>query len=122
MNESLSPLLSANETRAITCFAVALRQRFPERILHTVLFGSKARGDFHPGSDIDILIVVDNEDWRFQHTISTLAARISLEYDVLISPRVVGQERWQNMEQYGFSLFQTIATEGIPLDPTAVPS
>ena len=79
----------------------------------------RALGRIRPTEALALLrVLVDNEDWRFQHTISTLAARMSLEYDVLISPRVIGQERWQNMEQHGFGLYEAIATEGIPLDPT----
>ena len=80
-----------------------------------MLFGSKARGDSQPWSDIDILIIADNEDWRFQHAISTLAARVSLEYDVVIGPRVVGQARWERMKRHQFSLYKNVISEGIPL-------
>ena len=115
MSKSLSPLLSPSERKAVARFIEFLRQRYPGRILQAVLFGSKARGDSRPWSDIDILIVVDSEDWRFQHAISTLAARVSLEYDVLIGPRVIGQERWERMKQRRFGLYQNIVSEGIPL-------
>lgn len=118
MSTSLSPLLSPGERKAIARFVELLRQRHPEQILQTVLFGSKARGDSQPWSDIDILIVVDSEDWRFQHAISTLAARVSLEYDVLIGPRVIGQERWERMKQHRSTLYRNITAEGIPLTPT----
>jgi len=118
MSKSLSPLLSPSECKAVARFVEFLRQRYPGRILQAVLFGSKARGDSRPWSDIDILIVVDDEDWRFQHGISTLAARVSLEYDVLIGPRVIGQERWERMKQRRFGLYQNIITEGILLTST----
>ena len=89
MSTSLDLLLSPDECRAVEALIKLLYERFPKRILRTVLFGSKARGDSQPWSDIDILIVVDEGDSRFQHAISTLGARISLEYDVLIGPRVI---------------------------------
>ena len=119
MSTSLSPLLSPGEHKAVARFVELLRQRHPGRILQTVLFGSKARGDSQPWSDIDILVVVDSEDWRFHHAISTLAARVSLEYDVLIGPRVIGQERWERMKQHRFGLYQNIVAEGIPLTSTS---
>ena len=118
MSKSLSSLLSPNERRAVTKFAELLHQHFPERIRQIALFGSKARGDSRPWSDIDLLIVTDSENWQFQHAISTLAARVSLEYDVLIGPRVIGQERWERMKQRRFGLYQNIAAEGIPLTHT----
>ncbi len=122
MSESSSPPLSPNERQAIANFVDQLSKRYPKRILQSVLFGSKARGDSGPWSDIDILIIVDDEDWRFQHAISTLAARVSLEYDVLIAPRVVGHERWERMKRHGFGLYQNVIDEGIPLSPAPAPS
>ena len=118
MSKSLSTLLSPGEREAVIRFVELLRQHYLERTLQTVLFGSKARGDSRPWSDIDILIVVDQDDWRLSHAISTLAARVSLEYDVLIGPRVIGQERWERMKQRRFGLYQNIAAEGISLTPT----
>jgi predicted nucleotidyltransferase len=61
----------------VTAFTQRLYQHFPGKIEHVALFGSKARGDSRPWSDIDILIITDNGDWRFQHAISNLASRIS---------------------------------------------
>ena len=114
MSKSLS-LLSPIEHKAVASFVDLLYQRYPEHVLQTALFGSKARGDSRPWSDIDILIVVNNEDWRLQHAISTLAARVSLEFDVLIGPRIIGQERWERMKQHRFGLYQNIIAESVPL-------
>lgn len=80
-------------------FLDLLQRHYPERVLKTMLFGSKARGDSRQWSDIDILIVVDQDDWRLSHAISNLAADISLKYDVLIGPRVIGEKRWERMKK-----------------------
>ncbi len=117
MNELLSHLLSSNERQAVERFVDTLFRQYPERVLEAVLFGSKARGDSTSYSDIDILVIVDEDDWQFSHVISTIAARVSLEYDVLIGPRVIGQERWESMKRRRFSLYRNIAAEGIPLTP-----
>jgi len=89
-----------------------LYQQHPGRILDVVLFGSKARGDSRLASDIDILILVDDDNWRFCHIISTLAARVSLDYDVLLSPRVISQARWPRS-----ILYPAVSAEGVPLSP-----
>lgn len=114
--------LQPNEQRAVSEFLDLLQRHHPERVLQTVLFGSKARGDSGPWSDIDVLIIVDQDDWRFSHAISDLAADVSLEYDVLIAPRVIGQERWKRMTELRFSLYRNIVAEGIPLSPVPTPS
>ena len=112
--------LSANERQTINDAVYMLKKRFS--IQEIILFGSKARGDSGPWSDIDILVIVREESWPFRGEISTLAARVSLEYDVLIGPRVIGLERWEGMERDGFSLYRNISAEGIPLTPTPASS
>jgi predicted nucleotidyltransferase len=109
--------LEAQEQQAVQSFVCQLRDLLAEQLLDVVLFGSKARGDSGPWSDIDILIVVQVEGWPLRREISTLAARISLEYDVLIGPRVIGRERWERMRQDRFRLYQNVAAEGISLSP-----
>lgn len=74
MSDPLSSLLSPKEYQAVTAFTQRLYQHFPGKIEHVAFFGSKARGDSRSWSDIDILIITDNGDWRFQHTISNLAS------------------------------------------------
>jgi hypothetical protein len=67
------------------------------------------------GGKIDILIIAEVENWPLRDAISLIAARVSLEYDVLIGPRIIGLERWQRVEREQFSFYENIAREGIPL-------
>ena len=120
MSESLSQLLAPHELQAVQQFVEQLHERYPGRIRQTMLFGSKARGDSRMWSDIDILVIVDEEDWRFQHAISDVASNISLELDVLIGPRVISEERWECMRRDEYGLYRNIAAEGIPLSPAVV--
>ena len=121
MTERSIAHLAATERRAIQVFIQRLQERFPGEILQTALFGSKARGDGGPWSDIDILITVREESWSLREEISIIAADVSLECDVLIGPRVIGQERWERMKERGFGLYANIITEGIPLAPVPAP-
>lgn len=115
MNDQPIAKLTSKERQAIKTFTDRLHEHLPGTILQVMLFGSKARGDSQPWSDIDILIIAKEESWPLRGEISTLAADVSLEYDVLIGPRVIGQERWERMKQHHFSLYQNVAAEGIPL-------
>jgi predicted nucleotidyltransferase len=110
MNELLDDLLTSQERQAVEAFVQALRQQYPDRIQQVLLFGSKARGDSHPDSDIDLLILVDDDHWRFSHAIGKMAARVSLNRDVLLGPCVISQARWPST-----ILYRTVADEGIPL-------
>ena len=115
INSRLFGLVSPTEKKAIEEFLNRLQELYPGRVSRTILFGSKARGDSNPDSDIDILLVVDTEDWRFRHAISDVASDISLEYSVLIGPRVISRQSWGEMKRDRFSLYENVTREGIPL-------
>lgn len=107
--------LTEHEQAAVKTFLDRLRRDYSSLLQDVILFGSKARGDSSPDSDIDVLIVVGEENWPLRDAISLIAARTSLEYDVLIGPRVIGLARWQRMQQERATLYENIAREGIPL-------
>jgi predicted nucleotidyltransferase len=117
VNSLLFDQLKPNEQGAIKTFLDRLWLEHPGRIVQAILFGSKSRGDSQPESDIDILLVVDEEDWRFSHAISDIAADVSLEYNLLIEPRVVGQERWQRLAGEHFNLYENVTREGMLITP-----
>jgi len=115
-HQKLSSLLE-RDRRAVEAFSERVWQTYPKRMRQMILFGSKARSDAHVYSDIDVLLIVDTEDWRFRHAISSIAADVSLAYDVLISPRVIGQERWARMRHHRITLYENVQADGIELLP-----
>ena len=121
MNEQSIAHLTEDERQAVQVFVQRLYELFPGEILQITLFGSKARGDSGPWSDIDILAIVREESWSLRGDISTVAANVSLEYDVLIGPRVIGLGRWERMRRDGFGLYRNITAGGIPLAPIPAP-
>jgi predicted nucleotidyltransferase len=62
------------------------------------LYGSRARGDSHSGSDIDVLVVINGEfDYAdlLARTSDTVAS-LSLENDAVISRTFVSKARFEN--------------------------
>ena len=114
---SPSDRLTEREQDAVHAFLQRLQRGLGRVVRQTILFGSKARGDSGPDSDIDILIIVDEESWPLRDSVSVIAARVSLEYGVLIGPRVIGRERWERMARENLGLYQNITHEGIPITP-----
>jgi len=62
-----------------------------------ILFGSQARGQARPESDIDVLVVVrDDSDYGdLMRRTSPIVSALSLEYDVVISRAFVARERFE---------------------------
>jgi predicted nucleotidyltransferase len=109
--------LTDNERQALDTLVQRLYARHGDLIQSVILFGSKARGDAGPDSDIDVLVVLTNDDPDLGTRVRRLAARVSLEYDLLISMFAAGRSHWEKLSRYRFPLYQAIEAEGISLVP-----
>ena len=85
--------LNEKDRLAVIKAAAILRERFPVEQL--VLFGSKARGDDDPESDIDLLVLTNNRlTWQERDMITSALFDLQLELEVVISTLVVPEEEW----------------------------
>ena len=111
------PALTDTERRALETLVRRLYVSYGSQIRSVVLFGSKARGDAGPDSDIDVLVVLSDDDPYLCSGVRRLAARVSLEYDLLFSVRAVGRSHWERLARYRFPIYQAIQSDGIDLTP-----
>jgi len=114
--------LTPNDRAAVMEYVTRIRSRFPDRILAVVLFGSKARGDADPESDIDLFVLIDAESNEFRSELWRIASDVSLEYNVVLSPRVFGQARWAETRRIRLPLYRAIVADGVPLTPERIPA
>ncbi|MEA3340275.1 MAG: nucleotidyltransferase domain-containing protein [Chloroflexota bacterium] len=97
-------------------YIARIRNHFPDRILNVVLFGSQARGDADAESDIDLLVLVDAENaGDFRSELWRIAFDVSLDYDVVLSPRVFDQNRWAEAQRIRLPLYRAVAADGVSL-------
>jgi uncharacterized protein len=91
-----------------------LAEIYGERLGGIYLYGSYARGDFHPGSDIDVLIALKGKVNPTQEIdlIGDVVADICLNHNVLIATFPVPEE-W--LKQRKSPLFENVRQEGILL-------
>jgi predicted nucleotidyltransferase len=70
-----------------------LRLLYGERLRKVGLYGSWARGDAHPESDIDLLVVLDRFDssWKEHERMSDILNKHSLDNDTVVSALVVSE-------------------------------
>lgn len=74
-------------------FRSGLKQLYGDRFLKLYVFGSYARGDARAGSDLDILVVLDDVDRPAEEIdrTSELTSRVSLAHDVTVSRAFVDE-------------------------------
>ena len=113
--------LEPNDRAAVLEYVTRIYARFPDRVLAVALFGSKARGDDDSESDIDLLVLVDVEDRVFRSELWRIASDVSLDYNVVLSARVFGRDRWAETRRMRLPLYRAVAVDGVPLTANRIP-
>jgi uncharacterized protein len=85
---------------------------YGDRLTQMILYGSQARGDAEPDSDIDVLVVLKGQVNPGEEIDRTLpiVADLSLHNDVVISCNFMNEERFTNDRG---PLLRNIRREGI---------
>ncbi len=117
---SLPAYITTADQQAIAALVTRLQQTHGRVLVSLTLFGSKARGDDTPDSDIDVLVLVNADDWHIRYEIRILGSRLSLNHEVLFNLYVLTEERWAWMQGINHPLYRQILQDGIPL-PLVVP-
>jgi predicted nucleotidyltransferase len=93
--------LNKQEETALKQFKANLKQVLGSQLIELNLFGSKARGDDHHDSDIDVLVIVAGQDWRICDTVYDIATDILLQTNVCISPKVISESKFCQLREEG---------------------
>lgn len=99
-----------------------LHAEYASRIASVFLFGSVARGDFTPESDIDLLIVADQVDPALKWDIWGIGAEVSADFDVRFNLHVYPASLWEELRAKGKAVWRNVEREGIELRLTASPA
>lgn len=100
-------------------FVNGVNDMLEERVKKIILYGSYARGDFRPDSDIDIMILTDltdDEIVEYRGKISDLAYDIEFDnnFDITLSPLL------KNIDKFNYWLealpfYMNVQKEGVVL-------
>jgi predicted nucleotidyltransferase len=120
--EKAAAALKASGTREpgeqLRSLLAELRSRFKAlygpRLVRLMLFGSQARGDAEPGSDIDVLVVLEGPVRPGKEIARTgeITAGMSLENNVVISCTFISADQFEREES---PLMINVRREGVPV-------
>jgi len=100
---------------AVLVFREKLSGRFDA--VQLILFGSRARGDYHDESDADVAVILRGQPGDFVDTklaMAGVAFDVLTETGVLIQALPVWESEWEDLAGYSTpNLLQNIAREGI---------
>lgn len=104
------PAMDKNGKKAIEEFVKRAINTYGDRIKSITLFGSVARGTARADSDIDLLVVVDREDFRLRRELIGIAFDILLETGLDLSIKVISSSDFQARKS--FSFLKNVQAEG----------
>ena len=105
--------LSVKEKSLLKQFKADLEQALGAQLMELKLFGSKARGDGRPGSDVDVLVIVATDDWRICDTVYDIATDILLQTDICISPKVISKNTFDRLRKESSSFIRNVSRDAI---------
>ncbi len=95
------------------------KQKLPsgvrEQIVEIRCFGSYARGDEQPDSDLDLLIVLKAEDKGIQESINETAYNIMWAHDFkpLLAIKIFSETHYKELAQIGSFFYQNLEQDGV---------
>ena len=110
-----APRLSPEEQEWLADYRQELNQAFPGMVEEIVVFGSKARGDSTEDSDLDLLLVIREGDWRLKEAIARPGYLLAAGTDVVPSMMVYTVEEWEQRRRGRAPLWQTVTRDGVPV-------
>lgn len=96
--------------------AKTAKETFGEQLDSVILYGSYARGDYTPDSDVDIMILVrgiaPEELWKYRDAITAKSSELGLAYDVLITPLIKDTDTFKKYLDV-LPFYQNVDKEGL---------
>ena len=117
MTERINRLITPSKQvqRTLSDYVEQVTTRYPQDVLSITLYGSQARGDAHPETDIDLFLVVQDNTPTLREVFHDLAWQVQFKHDVVISDIIRSQEEAHQMQAQRFPYYQNIEKEGIVL-------
>ena len=109
----LTPL----EREAVDRYIQSLGERLGPRLARAIIFGSRARGEGHEESDLDVAVVVRGPEREVYRQVYDSAAEINMEYDygVRLAPLLLSEETLEDLRDRELAIARAILEEGVPL-------
>ncbi len=108
---------SANDLAEL--YARLLAERLGDQLVRVSLYGSRARGEEHRRSDIDLMIVLRRGSGHDRDVVHGLATEIELDHNVDLSTKVVDQARFEELRRSELPFWRHFSRdEGVLWPPT----
>jgi predicted nucleotidyltransferase len=107
------PKLSPDDQAWLDSYRSAIAARFGPLVSSIIVFGSKARGDSTADSDLDLLLVIEEGDWRLKSKLADAAYELAIGTDVVPSVKIYTRAEWEQLQENESIFRETVTREGL---------
>ena len=112
---SLPASLTEAETRALRRFQIWLEKNLPGQVRRFILFGSKARGEVHPHSDMDLFVELSEGAPEQRDKVLDFALALMAEEEIDLSVIINDTAHVQSEIDLGTPFIRNVALDGLLL-------
>lgn len=105
--------LSPEEQAWLDAYQKALTDQFPGLVEEILLFGSKARGEAGPGSDLDVLVILGEGDNKRKREVRHLGHSLAALSEAVPSIMVYTREEWLSREKSGSPFYRAVMRDRV---------
>jgi predicted nucleotidyltransferase len=100
--------LTAEEQAWLDGYREALNEKHPGTVQEMLIYGSKARGQVHAESDVDVILIVKNEDGPRKRELRRIGYLLAAKTEALPSILAYTQEEWESRKRSGSSFRKAV--------------
>lgn len=105
--------LTSEELVWLDSYRQALSQQFHGLVEQIIIFGSKARETATADSDLDLLVVIREGDWRLKDAVTQPGYQLALGTDVVPSIMVYTVGEWELNRKRQAPFWRTVTRDGV---------
>lgn len=105
--------LTAEEQTWLDAYRDALNKKHPGTIQEMLIYGSKARGQAHAESDVNVILIVKNEAGPRKRELRRIGYLLAAKTEVLPSILAYTQEEWESRKRSGSSFRKAVERDAV---------
>lgn len=105
--------LNTEEQAWLNAYREALNQQHPRAVKEMLIYGSKARGQAHRDSDLDILLIVKNDAAGLKRDLRWIGYLLAAKTDVLQSILAYTEEEWESRRRSGSTFRKAVERDSL---------
>lgn len=105
--------LTSEEQGWLDAYRAALDKKHPGAVHEILIYGSKARGQAHAESDLDVLLIVKNGSGKLKRELRRIGYLLAAKTEALASILAYTQEEWESRKRSGSSFRKAVERDAV---------